>query len=112
MGDVHRCDRLPKDLQTSAIPSGKQVHGLGSCFVPGEPLRTDLLGNCAQKGIAARSDMKNIIKGSKTLPITQVDKVRWHGWPHRRPYRNPAKTHVLTDSCSEPYFHHLQSSKI
>jgi YVTN family beta-propeller protein len=26
--------------------------------------------------------MKSIIKGSKTLPITQVGKVRWHGWPH------------------------------
>src|SRR6266478_10057739 len=37
MGDVHRCDLLPEDLQTSATPSDKGARGLGKRFVPGEP---------------------------------------------------------------------------
>ncbi len=96
MGDVHRCDLLPEDLQTSAIPSTKKLAVWGSCFVPGEPpTLTDLFGNCPQKEIAASSDMKSIIKGSKTLPITQVGEVRWHGWPHPPALQKSSKTACL-----------------
>src|SRR5258705_13307880 len=91
-----RICRLSKSLRT------KNLAVWESCFVPGEPPRTDLLGHYAQKEITASSDVKSIIKGSKTLPITQVDKVRCHGRPAPRPYRNPVKTHVFTDSCAEP----------
>jgi hypothetical protein len=83
----------------------KKLQIWGSCFESAEPPGTELFENCAQKEIAASSGMKSIIIGSKTLPITQVDKVRWHRWPQRRPYRNQAKMHVFTDSCSGPFIH-------
>jgi hypothetical protein len=33
MGDVHRCELYPEDLQTSSIPSDKQARGLGEAVV-------------------------------------------------------------------------------
>jgi hypothetical protein len=38
------------------------------------------------------------------LPITRVDRCGGLAGPTGRSYRNPAKTHVFTDSCSEPKF--------
>ena len=35
MGDVHRCDLLPEDLQTSAIPWNEGARGLGKLFCTG-----------------------------------------------------------------------------
>jgi hypothetical protein len=46
--------------------------------------------------------MKVFIKGLKTLPIMPVDRCGGLAGPIGRFYRNPAKTHVFTDSCSEP----------
>ena len=50
MGDVHRYDLLQEDLQTSAIPSDKEARGLRKLFCTRAiRLRTDLLGNCAER---------------------------------------------------------------
>jgi hypothetical protein len=35
--------------------------------------------------------IKSIRKGLKTLPITQVDNVQWHGWPHQPAGQKPNK---------------------
>jgi Fe-S oxidoreductase len=52
--------------------------------------------------------MKSITKGLKALPRTRVDKIRWRGWPRQPTDKNPAKTHVFTDSCAEANKHQLQ----
>jgi hypothetical protein len=49
-GDVHRCDLLPEDLQTSAISAGKEARGLGKLFCTGRaPLNPPLRELCAER---------------------------------------------------------------
>jgi len=82
-----------KILQTSAIPSDKPARGLGKLFCTGRaPHEATLLGNCAQQEITASLGMKSITKGLKTLPITQVDKVRWREWPDGPILQKSSKT--------------------
>jgi hypothetical protein len=50
MGDVRRCDLLPEDLQTSAIPSDKGAHGLGRLFCTWRaPMNRPLRELCAER---------------------------------------------------------------
>ena len=50
MGDVHRCDLLPEDLQTSAIPFGQGARGLGKLFCTGRaPMNRPLRELCAER---------------------------------------------------------------
>ncbi len=83
IGDVHRCDLYLADLQTSSIFRTKKARGLGKLLCTGRVPLTDFLSIGQQKEIAPSLDTKSIRKGLKPLPITQVDKVRWHGWPHQ-----------------------------
>src|SRR5260370_5480632 len=87
---------------TSAILSNKQGRGLGRLFLYRAATGANRLGNCAPRKIGASWTWKVFIKGLKTLPIMPVDRCGGLAGPTGRFYRNPAKTHVFTDSCSEP----------
>ena len=74
-----------------------------SCSVPGETLLAYLLGDCAPKAIAAKFRRENYHKRSENIG----DNARGEGavaWvdPNSLSDRNPAKTDVFTNSCSEP----------
>jgi hypothetical protein len=91
-----RICKLPRSLRTNKVA----VWRLFSCT--GRAPGASRLGNCAPRKIGASWTWKVFIKGLKTLPITRVDRCGGLAGPTGRSYRNPAKTHVFTDSCSEP----------
>src|SRR5580700_4357443 len=88
--------RLPRSLRTN------KVAVWGGCSYTGRAPGANRLGNCAQRKIGASWTWKVFKKGLKTLPIMPVDRCGGLAGPIGRFYRNPAKTHVFTDSCSEP----------
>src|SRR6266851_4990986 len=90
--------RLPRSLRTN------KVAAWGGCSCTGRAPGANRLGNCAPRKIGASWTWKVFIKGLKTLPIMPVDRCGGLAGPTGRFYRNPAKTHVFTDSCSEPFF--------
>jgi hypothetical protein len=88
--------RLPRSLRTN------KVAVWGGCSYTGRAPGANRLGNCAPRKIGASWTWKVFKKGLKTLPIMPVDRCGGLAGPIGRFYRNPAKTHVFTDSCSEP----------
>src|SRR5258705_1907898 len=90
--------RLPRSLRTD------KVAAWGGCSCTGRAPGANRLGNCAPRKIGASWTWKVFIKGLKTLPIMPADRCGGLAGPIGRFYRNPAKTHVFTDSCSEPLF--------
>src|SRR5580700_4918782 len=90
--------RLPRSLRTN------KVAVWGGCSCTGRAPGANRLGNCAPRKIGASWTWKVFKKGLKTLPIMPVDRCGGLAGPIGRFYRNPAKTHVFTDSCSEPSF--------
>src|SRR5580704_2904614 len=90
--------RLPRSLRTN------KVAVWGGCSYTGRAPGANRLGNCAPRKIGASWTWKVFKKGLKTLPIMPVDRCGGLAGPIGRFYRNPAKTHVFTDSCSEPKF--------
>src|SRR5713101_953664 len=88
--------RLPRSLRTN------KVAAWGGCSCTGRAPGANRLGNCAPRKIGASWTWKVFMKGLKTLPIMPVDRCGGLAGPTGRFYRNPAKTHVFTDSCSEP----------
>ena len=88
--------RLPRSLRTN------KVAVWGGCSCTGRAPGANRLGNCAPRKIGASWTWKVFKKGLKTLPIMPVDRCGGLAGPIGRFYRNPAKTHVFTDSCSEP----------
>src|SRR5665811_1463295 len=88
---------LPDDFGQAESRFGR------SCYVPGESLLAYLLGDCVSKAIAAKFGCEKYHK----RPENTGDNARGEGavaWvdPNSLSDRNPAKTHVFTNSCSEP----------
>jgi hypothetical protein len=98
MGDVRGSEFDAEDLQTSSIHSDKQVPGLEKVFCTERAYREPaFIGNWAEEETEHRS-----IKRLENIADNASGQDSVEGCFTGPPHKNPAKTHVFTDSCTEP----------